>query len=230
MENLTPIPIRSTRAGNCNVYLLINGSRSVLVDAGMRIGKHKVFELIARSGLEPRDIAWIVITHTHFDHAAGLSALKKATAAKVVVHTIEADFLRQGWCPAPAGATRLGKAMAASGRLIFPLIGRYAPVEPDEVVSSALRLDDLGISACLLPTPGHTHGSLSLVLDGGAAIVGDTLFGIFSHTAFPPFADDVPALLRSWQALLDTGAQVFLPAHGRPVPRRLLERELASRI
>lgn len=72
-----------------------------------------------------------------------------------------------------------------------------------------------------IPTPGHTCGSVSLIVDGEIAVVGDAMVG--RRSIFPPFADDVPELVRSWQKLLDTGCGLFLPAHGRAKGRETLE-------
>jgi glyoxylase-like metal-dependent hydrolase (beta-lactamase superfamily II) len=56
--------------------------------------------------------------------------------------------------------------------------------------------------------------------------VGDDIFGIFRNTVLPPFADDVPALIKSWQVLLDTGCNYFYPGHGKVIERRKVEDEL----
>ena len=45
---------------------------------------------------------------------------------------------------------------------------------------------------------------------------GALMFNIFPHTVFPPFANDVHALLESWQKLIETGCTHFYPGHGGP--------------
>jgi glyoxylase-like metal-dependent hydrolase (beta-lactamase superfamily II) len=70
--------------------------------------------------------------------------------------------------------------------------------------------------------PGHSPGSLCVIVGGKDAIVGDTLFGISRRTAFPPFADDVDELLRSWERLIETGCQSFLPGHGGVISIQML--------
>jgi len=44
---------------------------------------------------------------------------------------------------------------------------------------------------------------------------------------FPPFADDVPELYRSWRRLLDAGVTRLYPGHGAPFPASRL-REVAG--
>jgi glyoxylase-like metal-dependent hydrolase (beta-lactamase superfamily II) len=55
--------------------------------------------------------------------------------------------------------------------------------------------------------------------------VGDAMFGVFWWSVFPPFADDVPIMIRSWGKLLNTGSKLFLPGHGTENSRELLEKQ-----
>ena len=74
----------------------------------------------------------------------------------------------------------------------------------------------------IMHTPGHTSGSVSVIIDDEIALVGDTMFGIFRSSVFPPFADNIPELIRSWKSLLETECSLFLPSHGREKTREEL--------
>jgi len=198
----------------CNNWLIINGDHSILVDAGYS-GRITDFEhLLVENGLKPRDVKLIIMTHTHFDHACGLKALKELTGAKVIVNENEAGFLSKGFCPIPKGTKWYFGIVSWLGRHVIWGIGRYPPVKPDITLKEKLDLNKYGIDGYILPTRGHTVGSQSLIM-GEHAFVGDDMFGIFRNTVFPPFADDVPALMKSWQELLDTGCEKFYPGHGK---------------
>lgn len=220
--------IHTLPGGSSRAYLIANGSRSVLVDAGNAGRSRRVLAAAAKAGISPADIALVVITHTHFDHVGSLAALQKTTRAPVLVHAMEADCLRAGSSPFPAGTNAYGRFISRLGRRFFTRLSRFAPVEPEIVIGEPYSLAHLGLEAMVLPTPGHTAGSLSVVIAGQTALVGDSAFGILPHTAYPPFANDPPRLLESWRSLLDTGCRVFLPGHGRPVSRSLLVKSLAD--
>jgi hypothetical protein len=68
-------------------------------------------------------------------------------------------------------------------------------------------------------------GSISLIIDDEIAAVGDAMVGTLPGKIYPPFADDVPELIRSWEILLNTGCGTFLPAHGSAKRRQLVEGE-----
>jgi hypothetical protein len=68
-----------------------------------------------------------------------------------------------------------------------------------------------------------------VIVNGELALVGDAMFGVFRNSIFPPFADDVPQMVKSWGKLLDTGCSLFLPSHGSANSRALVEREYTKR-
>lgn len=212
--------------GNSNTYLLPNGERSIVVDSGIPGMAPRILRAAQGAGLAPQDIALVVMTHTHYDHAGSLQALKAATGAKVLVHACEEDCLRQGFSPIPAGTNAYGKTVSFLCSRVIRGFGKFPAVEADILIDRRWDLAEYGIPGYVLPTPGHTAGSLCLVLEEGIALVGDTLFGIFPNSAYPPFANDQPELRKSWRLLLDTGCHTFLPGHGRAVGRKLLERGL----
>lgn len=107
-------------------------------------------------------------------------------------------------------------------------IARFNCCQPDFLVDSVFRFDDNGLNAYLLHTPGHTVGSMSLIVDDEIALVGDAMFGIFPNSIFPPFADDVKNLVNSWGKLLATGCKIFLPAHGSGSERRLVKKSIVK--
>ena len=88
-------------------------------------------------------------------------------------------------------------------------------------------LDRFGLKGRIISTPGHTRGSMSVVLDSGQAFVGDAVirYAPFLSPWLPPFGRDRDRMLQTWEALLQTGARIFYPGHGWP----FTDRELAAR-
>ena len=99
----------------------------------------------------------------------------------------------------------------------------YQPFIPDMWISGETILEGFPIQ--IIPTPGHSKGSISIIVDKEIALVGDTLFGVFRNSVFPPFADDVKEMVKSWGLLLDTRCCIFLPGHGSEIKRELLQKK-----
>ena len=205
--------------GRANAYFVISEGQVLLIDTGIRKNEQKIVQALRNLGLSPSNIRLIILSHTHYDHCGSLKALKDMTGARIVVHHNEATCLREGYGGFPKGTTRLTKIISLIGRTIGKRIGGYDPVSPDITISERFGLEEYGTDGYILPTPGHTLGSISVIILDSHAIVGDTLFNVFRKGVFPPFADDQEELLRSWRALCNTGCKYFYPGHGNPFGR-----------
>ena len=91
------------------------------------------------------------------------------------------------------------------------------------------QLGPWGISGKVLYTPGHTSGSMSVLLDNGQAFVGDLAMNglpMRIGPGMPSFADDTNVIKKSWRVLLDKGAKQIYPAHGNPFSADVLAKAL----
>ncbi len=220
VEVLT-IPLGTTKA-----YAL-RGDRVVLVDAGNPGNEGRILKRLEAAGIAPDQVSLILLTHGHVDHFGAAAALKEATGAVVAVHPADAEALRQGSNPPvhPFGAT---------GRWLKRLMGWHIqgsgpPVEPDVLLEGETDLREFGVEARVIPTPGHTPGSISVSLPGGPVLVGDLIFGgMFRprRPGWPWFADDPDQVRASIQRVLDLAPSTILAAHGGPFAPPTVRRRL----
>jgi hydroxyacylglutathione hydrolase len=205
------------------VFLVSNGTSVILVDTGVSRNWRKLRKDLENLGVTHIDL--LILTHTHFDHAGNAVRIKEKFGARVAVHSLESAFLEKGFTPLPHGTNLFSDTLVQWADKHLPGQFRYRSCKADILLESRKELNELGFNAYILHTPGHTSGSVSLILDDEIAIVGDCMFGIFRESIFPPFANDVPQMIKSWERLLDTGCSLFMPAHGSPDKRELVKRE-----
>jgi len=211
--------IHRIKAGITNVYLVENGENSILIDAGNKNKAHKILKKIRKVGLKPDSIAAIIITHTHYDHVGSLPELKQLTNAKVIAHSADEESLKAGFTDLPEGTNSLFRFIVGLGRKFLKTHGSFTPSEPDILINEKYDLKDFDLDAFIIPTPGHTAGSVSLIINREHAFIGDTAFNIKGRSLYPPFANDEKALKRSWETLLNTGVKHFWPGHGKKFSR-----------
>jgi glyoxylase-like metal-dependent hydrolase (beta-lactamase superfamily II) len=187
---------------------------------------------LKKNRIDPSFIQLVVITHAHFDHVGGLKKIRDLCRCPVGMHPKDAALVRRGEMVFPPGTSAFGKAASALGRLLGgPLVG-YVPVEADLLVSQMMDLRPFGVDGTIIPTPGHTAGSLSVLLSDGACFIGDTATNLFparQGPVMPPFAEDISQLLNSWKALLERGATWICPGHGKPFDAGRLREEMKRR-
>ena len=211
------IQIRQLISGRSNIFIIRSGNHSMMIDSGRKSPGGKLISLIRQ--VLPHGPEYLVLTHSHFDHAGNAKLIHDTFGSRILIHTTESRFLESGDSPLPQGTffplSYIMKHYAWRSQPHFAYSGctAWRCTENDENLSS------IGFDVTLLHTPGHTAGSISLVIGGEVAIVGDAMMGVAPHTVFPPFADDVPEMLKSWKKLLDTHCHTFLPGHGKAVSR-----------
>jgi glyoxylase-like metal-dependent hydrolase (beta-lactamase superfamily II) len=149
---------------------LLAGERPALIETGPAKAAGAIAAGVATAGLDPADLAWIVVTHIHLDHAGGVGDLVRTFPnATVVVH--------------PAGARHLAdpeRLLASSARVYGPLMdtvyGGLTPVEAARIKAAedGEVLDLGGRRLELLHAPGHAKHHLAVFEpDLGALFAGD---------------------------------------------------------
>lgn len=201
---------------NVSSYLIYRPGEAILVDCGNKGSEVKILETLTQLGMEPDMLKLLVLTHSHFDHAGSAARLKELTGCNVMVHCSEADRLSRGYSPIPPGTRWKAKLLVSLGRIFARKLMHFPGTEADLHVDEFSDLEDFGFPGKVLHMPGHTFGSMVVLMKDGELIGGDTVFGLENKQHFPPFAEDQPALLRSWEKLKDLPAHTFYPAHGRP--------------
>jgi glyoxylase-like metal-dependent hydrolase (beta-lactamase superfamily II) len=244
---LIPVPTPYL-VGPVNCYL-IDGAAPVLVDCGhgMPAAEAALRAALLDLGVAPADLALVLLTHHHFDHAGGLGWLRRASMAPVAGHPWNDLCLRPSpervrardhffqelyrFCGYPAiDQEEVQKHFKNDGDIDYPPIGRP--------LGAGTTLEMGGRSWDVYETPGHAGTSISLVRDDGVAIVGDTLLSRVSSNAIvePPYSGQsarTPTLLAyraSLRLLASLPITTVLPGHGPPFTDHaaLIERRLAA--
>jgi hydroxyacylglutathione hydrolase len=213
--------------GRSNSFLLTNGKNNILVDTGPAFMR-KILEKRLKT-LKISHLDLLILTHTHFDHSANTARIREKYKPLVIVHKNEAPLLAAGKNIIPKGTNRVTRIIVnlLPKQIVSQL--RYKPCQYDLTTDTVFDLHDFGFNAKIMHTPGHTTGSMSVIIDDEIALVGDTMFGVFKGSAFPPFADDVKQMLISWGRLLETGCTLFLPSHGSALNRIVVQKDFEKR-
>ena len=112
-KNCEIIPVN---LGMVNAYLLKHAEgKAILIDCGVPGSDKAILQAMSDAGIQNKDLELIIVTHGHSDHMGASSALRDATGAKTMIHTLDADIIRTGKSPKLHGTNLIGKI---SGHLI----------------------------------------------------------------------------------------------------------------
>lgn len=196
-----------------NVYLLTDGPMT-LVDTGLPGNVAAILDFIALLGRDPGELAYIVLTHGHMDHSGSAAALKRVTGAKIVAHEDEGDVQDDG-------ATLVTGDSNGRRHFLAGALARVARFEPCQV---DVRTSDGELLSCagglrVVHTPGHTRGSMALLLEGrGVVFVGDAIIGNGDRLSRPlPFGSNAGESERSLAKLGRLSFETCCFGHGAPL-------------
>jgi len=200
---------------------LVDADQPALVETGPTNSVPAVVEGLRSLGVGPGDLAHIVVTHIHLDHAGGAGTLAPHfPRATVWVHERGAPHL--------ADPTRL---VASAERIYGPeglasMFGTVEPVPVDRLraVGDADRIDLGNRALTTIYSPGHASHQVCLVDSRtGALFTGDAL-GVFLpdvgvlRPATPPPEFDLELAVESVAKVRAASPSVLLFSHYGPAP------------
>ncbi|MFI6519483.1 MBL fold metallo-hydrolase [Spirillospora sp. NPDC050679] len=206
-------------AGVTAAYLILS-DRPCLVEPGTAGSAPVVRRALEELGVGPADLATVVVTHIHLDHAGGVGDIAETyPGAEVVVHEKGARHL--------ASPERLMRsARMVYGDSLDTLFGEMRPTEAARIRAvEDTGVIDLGGGRRLEShhSPGHARHHVGLMdSHTGDLYVGDAA-GIYIpetadvRPATPPPDFDLDAALRSLRRFRELGPQRLLFAHYGPV-------------
>ena len=207
-----------------NWTIVADGSGVMLIDAGFPGSRDDVLTSLRSLGFTSADVGAILLTHAHIDHLGSAIWFAHTHGTPVYCHPAEVahahrDYLEQA-SPAALMAQawrpqwlRWSAQVAAKGALQRAGIPAARPLTSEIAATLPGR-------PRALPTPGHTSGHCSYVVDG-VLVAGDALVtghplaqrrgpqllpSVFNHS------DDDCA--RSLSVLATAGTEILIPGHG----------------
>jgi glyoxylase-like metal-dependent hydrolase (beta-lactamase superfamily II) len=224
--NAAEVAERVYRLGTqwASFYLVLDGEDVLMVDAGYPRYRRQLDAALASLGRRLGAVAAVIVTHHHVDHTGTAEHARSRGGARVLVHERDAPmvtgerrshvppgFYRQSW--RPSMVRYLVHTVLAGG-------ARYRPVSAvDPLVERPL---DLPARPRVIPSPGHTAGHCSVLLEErGVLFTGDALVnfdyasgerGVKLHR----FNEDRPGARKSLDVLADLDAGTLLFGHGDP--------------
>lgn len=212
---------------------LVDGPAPVLVETGSQSSVPTLFRLLDGLGVGPADLAGVVVTHIHLDHAGGVGDVARAfPGASIYVHEKGARHL--------ADPSRLvASAAMVYGDLLDSLYGRLDPTPAERI---RVLGDGEGIvvgpgrTLTAVDSPGHAKHHLAVHdSESGLLFAGDAVgvrlpdAGVL-RPATPPPDFDLDQALQSLRRFADRSPSGIALAHYGlvPDPATVLEEAAAT--
>ena len=199
-------------------YLIISESEALIIDPGTAGDPgDKVKKTLKEFGLNHKsDLVGIVCTHGHPDHAGGAGRLRRETGAPIMIHSADADLLRD-----PSSFLNERLLMDRAQRLAMkfdksPLRVNYRDLEPDRLLSSGDNIQVGNLSLRVIPTRGHSAGHCCFLEPKEKILFSGDEVNNFPNDPRKFYVDlsgSIVAKLAAIDTLSKLGIDYLLPAH-----------------
>jgi glyoxylase-like metal-dependent hydrolase (beta-lactamase superfamily II) len=185
-----------------NTYILQGEGGLILFDSGCGDTLDQIFNNMRYWNLSPDDIKVCILTHPHFDHAAGAHLLK-ARGVKLIAHSTTAEAVSVG-------------DERCCGYLYHKT---FVPCEVDQTVEDGEVVDVLGFQIEAMHLPGHSMGCTAFLFhhEGkricvSGDVIGTLLAGHFGWSGSFDFNKEI--YLKSLIRFAKVDTDMMLPGHG----------------
>ncbi len=213
MIEIKTIPVMMPfKMGSVNCYLLENDANYVLIDTGSSNQRSELEKELENAGCKPGQLKQIVITHGDFDHTGNAAYLRDKYSVEIAMHPGDVKMAEYG----DMFSNR--KKQNILIRKIAPVLfgfGKSKRFRPDILVEDGDDLSEYGIDARILSIPGHSMGSVGLLLESGEMFCGDLLENLKSPS-FNSIMDDMAVAKASVERIKGLEIKTIYPGHGKP--------------
>ncbi len=185
------------------VYLIYGTNGVHLIDSGVASEEERIFDYIRNTERRVEDISRIVLTHSHPDHIGAARTIKAETGCSIEMHPAEKEWVEN------VGTQAQERPVPGFDSLVAGSVKVNRLLEDGDVFDLGC-----GLRLKIFHTPGHSKGSISILLLGYMAL--------FSGDAVPvrgelPIYEDVLASVSSIKKLKSIkGVRHLCPAWDEP--------------
>ena len=189
-------------------YLITTSQGDILINSNLPSSVPQIRKNVEALGFHFKDVKILLISHGHWDHAAGSAEIKRLTGAKYMVMDTDVPVVESG------GKTDFQYGSSTGSQ--------FRPTKVDRVLHDGDEVKLGGVVLVAHKTPGHTKGCTTWTMKlredtktYNVVIVGspnvNTGYKLVGNAAYPTIAQDYELTFRTLQSL---PCDVFLGAHG----------------
>lgn len=183
-----------------------------VIDTGLAGSTQSLVRALADAGVAEREVARILVTHAHADHAGGVAELARRSGAEVHGSAATAALVSEGRQQAkPRAATPLGRLMVPYVSVALPWQVAQTEVQPSLVAGAQIG------PFTVIDTPGHQLGHVSLLWKERGILFTADAAAHLTRVGPHPAAQDPGLARQSYERLRGESFDTACFGHGRAI-------------
>lgn len=192
-------------------YLIKEDDNSILVDTGISFDKNPIY-----NSIKDENIALIFLTHGHVDHVANAEYLSKKLNVPIAMSKLDYPMISENSEPKLYHYNFFGRILINTTK-VMNKFNKLKKFNVDFFIEDKDSLEEYGvegIDGVVHSLPGHTKGSVGLIVDNDKFIVGDAMMNHFSPSPASIF-ENRDEMLKSVDFIKNSNASVIYTGHGK---------------
>ena len=205
--------ITHIKGGTDNCYIVSDGSKAILFDTASKENLQMVEDECSKY-----DLKLIVLSHPHFDHAENADALSKKFNVPVAYNEKD-DGIFDDYDSQPLHSYGLVGFVVLKASL--KVLSRTKVIRPQNrfFVKEGDTLAEYGFPDIkVVELPGHSKGSIGLLVADDAFLVGDALDN-WIRPAMAHLYTDLEAEKKTVEKIRSFGKRTYYYGHGKPTDK-----------
>ena len=179
------------------VYFIKTNNGYIMIDAGSKVKKFD--SSLKKAGIDANDVKWIFLTHTDYDHVAGLTMFPNT---EIHMNEDELPLINGTAKRSPSGGNKMPAGFDINGITLLP---------------DGRTLACNGTNVKCIKAPGHTIGSMVYLIDGRYLFTGDAFKIEKGKMEIHPFTMDeelAEKTIGHIKGIIDSNTIVFTSHYG----------------
>lgn len=205
--------IHRIAGGNVNCYIVAHKDKAILIDTGRKKLREKVLKKC-----KDLHVNLIVLTHGHMDHCQNAAYLARTLNIPIAMSKKDRNLIPDNRKQSLSAKTFLGKIVLSVSLSSFEK-DTLETFEPEIYLENGDDLSKYGIDAKVVELPGHTKGSIGLMVENDKLFVGDALMNMVYPSVSLLYTDE-QEMRSTANSIGELGEKTIYFGHGKPIHNR----------
>ena len=149
-----------------NSYVIVGKEEAIIVDP---IDSEELIEFLKKT---KSSLYRVFLTHEHFDHISGINKLRSIFSCVIYANHVCSELIQNK----KKNLSALANIIISGSKYVERMtVMPFACKAADVVFYERLSINWMGYTIVLISTPGHSHGSICILVDGIIIFTGDSL-------------------------------------------------------
>lgn len=204
------------KLGIANAYLIKAENGFILIDTGYSRKREELDKNLEELGVNENNLNLIILTHQDFDHSGNAFYMREKYHTRIAMHKEDAEAVERGDMLWNRKRRNIFTRILMKVLLVVLRLGKFETFTPDIYLEDGDNLAEYGLNSGILHLPGHSKGSIGILIPNKSLICGDLFMNTGKKPTKSSLVDVKEQLEVSIEKICNLSINTVYPGHGSP--------------